>query len=267
MRTKLETITNLTINDLLNNKIILPSSYFEKFTYHAKEIEVNIEDENFSKEIKQFLINDFNTIEEYMKIIISSAITLQENAQNAQNAILNKDNESLNNIHVKMINLENEIKTLTEQLFIDEETKTFNRKWIYNKFLNKDGNFQKDGICVLLNIIDFCYIHKEYGELLGKNLILFVINFISSKLKDENYEFQIAKYFESQFFIFISNENQKDVVNKILNIEQLLSNTTLKSNAGIIIKSKYTFKSSLYKKDEESKTVFEALMENQEKKE
>ena len=94
-----------------------------------------------------------------------------------------------------------------------------------------------------------------------------MINFISSKLKDENYEFQIAKYFESQFFIFISNENQKDVVNKILNIEQLLSNTTLKSNAGIIIKSKYTFKSSLYKKDEESKTVFEALMENQEKKE
>lgn len=143
MKKKLEQITNLTINDLLNNKIILPSSYFEKFTYHAKEIEVNIEDENFSKEIKQFLINDFNTIEEYMKIIISSAITLQENAQNAQNAILNKDNESLNNIHVKMINLENEIKTLTEQLFIDEETKTFNRKWIYNKFLNKDGNFKR----------------------------------------------------------------------------------------------------------------------------
>ena len=56
MKKKLEQITNLTLNDLLNNKIILPSSYFEKFTYHAKEIEVNIEDENFSKEIKQFLI-------------------------------------------------------------------------------------------------------------------------------------------------------------------------------------------------------------------
>ena len=31
MRNKLEQITNLTINNLLNNKIILPSSYFEKF--------------------------------------------------------------------------------------------------------------------------------------------------------------------------------------------------------------------------------------------
>ena len=35
MKDKLEKITNLTINDLLNNKIILPSSYFEKFTYYT----------------------------------------------------------------------------------------------------------------------------------------------------------------------------------------------------------------------------------------
>ena len=41
MNHKLEQITNLTINNLLNNKIILPSSYFEKFNYYAKEIEIN----------------------------------------------------------------------------------------------------------------------------------------------------------------------------------------------------------------------------------
>jgi GGDEF domain-containing protein len=262
MKNKLERITNLTINDLLNNKIILPSSYFEKFTYHAKEIEINIEDENFSKEMKEFLINDFNTIEEYMKIIISSAISLQENTMNAQDAILNKDNESLNNIHTKMINLENEIKSLTNQLFIDDESKTYNRKWIYNKFLNKDGNFKENGVCVLLDIVDFDYIQKEYGDLLAKNLLVFLTNFISSKLKDETYEFQIARYLENKFFIFIFNENKKEILNKILNLEQLLSNTTLKSNAGVIIKTKYTFKTTPYKKDEESKTIFEFLSIN-----
>ncbi|MBU0924036.1 diguanylate cyclase [bacterium] len=267
MKNKLEQITNLTINDLLNNKIILPSSYFEKFTYHAKELEVNLDDENFTKELNQLLIDDFNTMEKYMKIIIASAITLQENTQDSQNAILNKDNESLKDIYKKMINLENEIKSLTDELFIDELTKTYNRKWIYNKFLSENSNFKEDGICVLLNIVDFCYIQKEYGELLAKNLLLFVTKFISSKLKDEAYEFQIARYLESKFFIFISNENKKEVLNKILNIEQLLSNATLKSNAGLIIKAKYAFKISLYKKDEESKTIFETLLEDQEKKE
>lgn len=266
MRNKLEQITNLTINDLLNNKIILPSSYFEKFTYHAKDIEVNLDDENFSKEVNQLLVDDFNIIEEYMRIIMSSAMSLQKNSIDAQSAILNKDAESLKEINKKMINLENEIKSLNNQLFIDDITKTYNRKWIYNKFLN-DNNFQEDGICVLLNIVDFCYIQKEYGELVGKNLLLFVTNFISSKLKEEAYEFQIAKYLESKFFIFISNENKKDVINKILNIEQLLSNTTLKSNSGLFIKAKYDFKTCLYKKDEEAKTIFETLLEDQEKKE
>ena len=267
MKNKLEQVTNLTINDLLNNKIILPSSYFEKFTYHAKEIEINLEDKNFNKEMKQFLINDFNTIEEYMKMILSSAINVQENTINAQNAILNKDSKSLTNIYNKMITLENEIKFLTNELFIDDETKTYNRKWIYNKFLNGNGNFQENGICVLLNIVDFDYIQKEYGDLLAKNLLVFVTDFISSKLKDEAYEFQIARYLENKFFIFISNGNKKDTLNKVLNLEQLLSNTTLKSHAGVIIKTKYTFKTSSYKKDEKSKTIFENLIENQKKKE
>ncbi|MDZ7819281.1 MAG: diguanylate cyclase [Aliarcobacter sp.] len=266
MRNKLEQITNLTINDLLNNKIILPSSYFEKFSYHAKEIEVNLHDENFTQEVNQLLVDDFNIIEDYMSIITSSAITLQKNSIDAQNAILNKDTESLKEIYTKMINLENEIKSLNNQLFIDDITKTYNRKWIYNKFL-KDNIFPEDGICVLLNIVDFCYIQKEYGELVAKNLLLFVTNFISSKLKDEDYEFKIAKYLESKFFIFITNENKKNVINKILNIEQLLSNTTLKSNSGLLIKAKYDFKISLYKKDEESKTIFDTLLEDQENKE
>ena len=42
-------ITNLTINDLLNNDVILPSNYFDKFNYHAKEMEINLDDEDFKK--------------------------------------------------------------------------------------------------------------------------------------------------------------------------------------------------------------------------
>ena len=43
--------SNLTINDLLNNDVILPSNYFDKFNYHAKEMEINLDDEDFKKNI------------------------------------------------------------------------------------------------------------------------------------------------------------------------------------------------------------------------
>ena len=48
MKQELKKITDLTINDLLNNDIILPSTYFDKFNYHAKELEIDLDDENLT---------------------------------------------------------------------------------------------------------------------------------------------------------------------------------------------------------------------------
>ena len=266
MKKKLEKITNLTINELLNNEIILPSLYLEKFSYHAKEIEVNLDDENFEKELNKIIVEDFKTIERYMSMIISNVLELKEDAKEARTALLNKDIDTLGEVYKKMINLEKELKTLNNELFIDDTTKTFNRKWIYNKFLDENASFKKDGICLLIDVIDYTYIQDEYGELLAKNLLLFVTNFISQKLKDEGYEFQIARYFNDKFFVFITNEDKKDVKNYILNLEQMLLNTTLKSNSGLYIKANYKFVLNEYKQNQDSKLVFEKLV-NYEKEE
>ena len=259
MNHKLEQITNLTINSLLNNKIILPSSYFEKFNHYAKEIEINLDDIDFTKEINSLILQDFNKIEEYMKTIISSTIKLQDNAKDASKAILDKDTESLDNVCEKMINLEEEIRNLTNQLFIDDITGIYNRKWIYSKLLDENANFKEDGICILLDVIDYDYIKKEYGELLANNLLAFAVNFINEKLKDEKYNFQIAKYLENKFFIFIFDETRQEILNKIKNLEQILLKTTLKSNSGLLIKAKYDFKLNLFKKNQNSKNIFEIL--------
>lgn len=260
MRNKLEKITNLTINDLLNTNIILPSLYFEKFTYNAKKLEINLEDANFEKEINNLLQEDFIKIEKFLKIILSSANTLQENTKDAKKAILEKNEDSLNNIYNNILLLEDEVKSLNKQIFIDDIVNTYNRKWIYSKFLDKDSNFQEDGICVLLDIVDYFYIQKEYKEVLSKNLLLFVVNFILEKLKDEDYEFEIARYLEDKFFIFIFNKKEKEVLNNMLNLEQLLSNTILKSNSGLILKSKYSFKTTSFQKGKLSNIVFESLL-------
>ena len=261
MNHKLEQITNLTINNLLNNKIILPSSYFEKFNYYAKEIEINLDDINFTKEINSLILKDFNKIEEYMKIIISSTIKLQDSAKDASKAILDKDSESLDNVYDKMINLEEEIKNLTNQLFIDDITGAYNRKWIYSKLLDENANFKEDGICILVDIIDYDYIQKEYGELLANNLLAFAVNFINEKLKDEKYNFQIAKFVENKFFIFVFNETRQEMLSQIKNLEQFLLKTTLKSNSGLLIKAKYDFKLNLFKKNQNSKDIFELLLD------
>ena len=61
MKKQLKKITDLTINELLNNEIILPSTYLDKFNYHAKELEVDLDDENFNKELNNLILKDFHT--------------------------------------------------------------------------------------------------------------------------------------------------------------------------------------------------------------
>jgi hypothetical protein len=56
LKQELKKITNLTINELLNNEIILPSTYFNKFNYHAKELEINLDDEDFKKELNSVIL-------------------------------------------------------------------------------------------------------------------------------------------------------------------------------------------------------------------
>lgn len=262
MKQQLKKITNLTINDLLNNEIILPSNYFDKFNQHAKTLEINLDDENFENELNNIIIEDFQIIESYMNFIMSSTISLKDNTQNAKNAIVNKDIDLLEDVYKRIVLLENEIKSLNNKLFFDDITNTFNKKWIYHKFLDKNASFQENGIVVLVDVIDYSYIQNEYGELLANNLLIFASKFINQKLEDEKLNFKIVRFSENKFLIFLldSEKQKKDILNNIINLEQTLSNTTLKSNSGLFIKAKYGFKISSFKIDQDSKEIFERLL-------
>ncbi|MAD41279.1 MAG: hypothetical protein CL623_02670 [Arcobacter sp.] len=259
MKKQLKKITDITINELLNKDVIMPSIYFEKFNKNARTVNINLEDTSFVKELNNILIEDFNSIEKYMNEIEKNASLIRNAVKDTQNALLNKDIDTLTDIYSQMTKLEKEVTLLNRQLFVDDLTSSNNRKWIYNKFLNKKAEFKKSGVCVLIDISDFDYINNEYGTLLANNLIIFINNFLKESLKDENFDFKIARFFDSQFLIFIEDKKEKEVSNLIFNIKQLLINTTLKSKAGLVLRADYKYSISKYKENEDSKKIFEQL--------
>ena len=259
MKSQLKKITDITVNELLNNEVILPSLYFEKFDKNAKNLEINLADDSFKKEISKILIEDYNNIDKYMQSIISNVSTIGKVSKNAKEALINKDVETLSSIYRQMQNLEKEVKKLSDKLFYDEITNTYNRKWVYNKFLNKEAQFKSTGIAILVDINDYVYLKKEYGELLANNLLIFATNFIKKSLKEELLDFKIVRFFDNQFLIFIKNAKEKEVNDIISNTQRILSNTTLKSNSGLFIKANYKFKSEKYAERNDSKDIFEKL--------
>jgi len=259
MKKQLKKITDITINDLLNKEVIMPSIYFEKFNKNARTLDIDIKDSSFGKELNKLLIEDFNSIERYMNTIEKNASIIKEAVEGTQTALLNKDIDTLTDIYSQISKLEKEVIHLNKQLFVDDLTSSNNRKWIYNKFLNKEALFKRNGVCVLIDIVDFDYIDSEYGTLLANNLIIFINNFIKKNLKEEKIDFKVARFFDNQFLIFIEEKKEKEVSNLIFNIKQLLRNTTLKSKAGLAIRADYKYSISKYKESEESKEIFEQL--------
>ena len=122
MKKQLKKITNITINDLLNKDIIMPSIYFEKFNKNARTFDIKLEDSSFEKELNKILVEDFNSIERYMYTIEKNASIIKNAVEDTQKALLNKDINTLTDIYSQMGKLEKEVIDLNKKLFVDDLT-------------------------------------------------------------------------------------------------------------------------------------------------
>jgi GGDEF domain-containing protein len=249
MKDKLKEITDSTINELLGDDIILPSTYFECFDKHARTIDVNLDSNEFEKELQNFLIEEYKQIDGYMHSAMKTIDEVSGIALDAQEAIKSKNQSLLDSLYSQIKILQTELENIKNNVYRDYLTKTYNKQWIYQKFLTKDATIQEDCILVLLNVNDYDYISKNYSNLISNNLLIFISKFLKDKLKDENLEFNIARYLKNKFLIIIKKESVSNITTILNNIGNLLSNTTLKSNSGIIINPNFTYTILDVKKD------------------
>ncbi|QKF81590.1 hypothetical protein AEBR_1094 [Halarcobacter ebronensis] len=241
MKDKLKKITDLTINELLPQEIILPSNYFQCFDKHAKMIDIDLKDEKFEKDINEVLINEFAQIDKYVK---DASVTIQEVeliTQDAQEAIKNKDESALKVLYKQINTLKSELNSMTENIYKDHLTKFYNKKWLYHKMLNEQAKFKKTNIVMLINIQDYEYIVKTYNKFIADNLILYIITYMNDKLKDESLEFEIVRFLNDKFLIIFDDIDINLVKSLANSISNILYDTVLKSHSGVFLKPKFNY--------------------------
>ncbi len=267
MKTNLKKITDQTIQALLQNEIILPSSYFKLFAQNAKKINVDIKDLQFEREVSSVLVHELNNINNYMKKTVENIEVLTLATEDAQQAIKDKDENKLNEINSTLGHMKKEIDSLKGLIYTDSLTRTFNKRWIYNKAIQENGDFKSAGLLLLIDLIDYHYLANKYGNLLADNVILYISKFLVSKFKTENITFEIARYSNNQFILFVKEETRESLVSFIKNIRLLLGNTTLKSNSGLMFKTSFHFGAVQYDATENFQNVLEkaTMLSNQEK--
>jgi len=257
MRTKLKKITDKTVQDLLQNEIILPSSYFESFDKNAKDIKVDITDNDFEKEVSEVLVEELKLINDYMKKTIKNIDNLSKATQEAQVAIAQKDESKLNTINTSLNDIKDELESLKGLVYLDSLTKVYNRKWVYNQAIEDDGSIGYKGILLFIDITDFNYIVDKYGNLIADNVIIYISKFLSQKLKKESLSFEIARYSNDQFVLFIKDDNLENVNSFVNNLRLEFSNSTLKSKSGLTFKTNFTFGATKFNEGDDFQKTLE----------
>ncbi|XPV67419.1 MAG: diguanylate cyclase domain-containing protein [Halarcobacter sp.] len=262
MKDKLKEITDSTVSELLGNDIILPSTYFECFDKHSRTINVNIDSQEFEKDLHSFLLEEYKQIDDYMHDAMKTIDQVSEITLDAQEAIKNKNGSLLDTLYSQIKTLQSELENIKSDVYKDYLTKTNNKKWIYQKLLTEKSTFKNDCLLILIEVDDYDYIKDNYSKLISNNLLVFVSTYLKDKLKDEKIDFEIARYLKNKFLLIVNNDTLSNLTNIINNILSLLQNTTLKSNSGIIINPSFKYTIGEVSKNAVFHDVFNILLKD-----
>ena len=246
MNNKLQELTDETIKEIRKLEIVLPEIYQDIFYTKAKELNVVMSESD--KEMA--MIYALKKIQNLKNETEKSTSMLKENVSNAKTAIANKDNAALNIIENNIIELEKKITLLQQELFVDELTHLFNRRWLFEKFLNDDC-FTQSGVLAFIDINNFKHVNDIYGHIVGDK----VLNVLGKVLK--RIEDSMAMRFAGDEFIVISHKHTEDELMKILNtVNTNLRATNLKHGEQIFYVD-FAFGVVPFKKDDTFKAILE----------
>ena len=143
----------------------------------------------------------------------------KDNTNNAIIAIDNNDIDGLNIIKNNMKKLEKEIIQLKNIIFIDELTKKFNRKYLYEIILDSNLKFNKNGFISIIDLNDLKYINDNIGHNIGDKVICFLTKKISILTKN------IVRFGGDEFLLFF---DEKESLENIFHQINDLRNNLLK---------------------------------------
>ena len=172
---------------------------------------------------------------------------------------MHKDTDDHINIS-ELKTVKSDILLLREKLFSDDISKTKNRLWIFKHKLNHHETFNDFGFLVSIKISEYSAILKEYDSNVGNKLLKMVSDFMIEYMKEHQLDYEIVRYMEDNFLIFMYGLNEDEVEEQIANMQKEMSNYTFKHRNKVF---QLTFHSAVmqYIKNESFSSVLDQLDE------
>ena len=124
--------------------------------------------------------------------------------------------------------LKNSMHLLRKQLFADDITECKNRLWLLKEKLNNNETFNDFGFLVSIRILDYDKILQEYHTNVANRLLKQVSDYMIRYMKENYLKYEIVRYKNDNFLIFIYDMNEDEVEEQIVNMQNGMSNYKFK---------------------------------------
>lgn len=161
--------------------------------------------------------------------IISSA---KESTQSALNAMKTNNIQAMAMAQEQFEEYQKRIRELESEMFTDEMTGVYNRRYLYQYKLDPDQNLMTRETVLVLMIEPFQEINQRFGYSLGDNILKYFVRNLLTLISLKNYD--IIRMSGGTFVVF-ANEHQLSVLDrKLEGYKNALKANRFKTSSGPI---------------------------------
>ena len=205
----LHIISNETKSSIDQMAVVTPSIYASIFTKYADEHNKIIEDEHDLA--VDILKQECSTLTHMQDNTSKNANLLSKNTSKAITAIKQKDEKSLAEILNETQKLRAEIEKLKEAVYRDELTRSYNRKWLHDNYLEENNvSFKKAGTLAMIDLNYFKQVNDIHGHIIGDKVLIYIANQLKATKAN------VIRYGGDEFIVLFEAKNSMHHVNSTI---------------------------------------------------
>ena len=145
-----------------------------------------------------------------------------------------------------------EIEKLRHELYHDDLTAIFNKKYLTSYIISNNGEFQREGTLVFIDLNKFKEINDKYGHVIGDNALEVFSAFLSNNLRKND---KVIRYAGDEFIILFDTKNFEAILTKMKILSQKLSTILVGVNDDTHINLQFSFGIQPFEKEDNAKEI------------
>jgi len=188
--------------------VVFPSYYGKLYAEEAHSLNVDLQpDELLHAEMLD-------------EKVVHHVLQLSNCAEQAIQAIESEDKKKLSAVLAETKALRDEIQALQQIIYEDALTKSYNRKWFEDHYLNSDKQtMSTSGIMAMIDLNKFKEINDTFGHIVGDKILIH----IAHKLKEIGGD--VIRFGGDEFLVMFGSGKEVEIQKKI---DDMLSNCAKK---------------------------------------